>query len=176
MLTFAAAASAAPSGQPKAFSRPPRAADVLPAGYLTMLPPRLGHIVATRRIATYDGGPKRRARLYLIRTSGGYMCSFLIWRGAGGGCNRGSILGGQQVQVGAGQFLAGVAADRVTRIVVVGSRGVRHRVPLSSDQGFIYDCRAYNGCTCAVARVDAYAGSRRVARDYLLGRSCRKKR
>ena len=69
MLLVAAAASAAPSGQLKAFARAAGATDALPMTY--PLPTRFGRIVATRRIATYDGGPKRRARLFLLRTSGG---------------------------------------------------------------------------------------------------------
>jgi hypothetical protein len=81
-----------------------------------------------------------------------------------------------RVVAGAGQFLSGIAANEVTRIVVIGSRGVRHRVPLSADKGFVYDCRAYNGCTCAVSYLDAYAGERRVAHQHWLGTGCGRKR
>jgi hypothetical protein len=53
-----------------------------------------------------------------------------------------------------------VAANAVTRVVLVGVRGARHVVPLSRDNGFVHDCRAYNGCACLIDRVHAYAGTR----------------
>jgi len=78
----------------------------------------------------------------------------------GAGCGR-SLFGSRSfVTAGEGKFLAGVVADEVTRVVVVGSRGVRHVVPLSRDEGFVYDCRAHNGCACLISRIEAYAGSR----------------
>ena len=55
----------------------------------------------------------------------------------------------------------------------VTSQGVRHRVHLSPDNGFIFDCRAYNGCTCVVKWLDAYtAAGRRVAHEDWLAYGC----
>ncbi len=162
---------------PKAFDRPARATDALPAALRTMPPGKFGFFVVSRRVATYDGGSHRRARLYVLRTARGYTCFAVVFRGVGMGCNRGALFAhGQRVDAGAGQLLAGIAANEVTRIVVVGSRGVRHRVPLSADKGFIYDCRAYSGCPCAVSWLDAYAGVRRVHHQSFLAASCRKRR
>ncbi len=177
MLAVAGTALAS-DNSPKAFERPARPTDALPAALRMMPPEKFGFFVVSRRIATYDGGPHRRARLYLLRTARGYTCSALVFRGVGMGCNRGALLVGGRLISGeaAGQLLAGVAANEVTRIVVVGSRGVHHHVPLSPDKGFIYDCRAYNGCPCAVAWLDAYAGERRVAHQDWLGSGCRKRR
>jgi hypothetical protein len=165
----------ASNDSPKAFDRPARPGDAIGSA-LGELPARIGNIVMSRRVATYDGGPHRRGRLYLVRTSRRWTCVFFVWRGTGGGCSPGPLFAVRRVSANAGQFLSGIAADEVTRVVVVGSRGVRHRVPLSPDKGFIYDCRAYNGCTCAVAWLDAYAGERRVAHQDWLGTDCRKRR
>ncbi len=176
-VLFVAGTALASNDSPKAFDRPARATDALPAALRTLPPEKFGFFVVSRRIATYDGGPHRRGRLYVLRTARGYTCVAFVWRGVGMGCNPGSLfVGGQRVSAEAGQFLSGIAADEVTRVVVVGSRGVRHRVPLSPDKGFIYDCRAYNGCPCAVAWLDAYAGERRVAHQDWLGNGCRTRR
>ena len=70
----------------------------------------------------------------------------------------------------AGQFLAGVAADEVTRIVVVvGSKGVRH--------GSRYLSTTASSTTAAptTAWLDAYVGHRRVAHQDWLGLTCRKR-
>ena len=133
-------------------------------------------MIASRLVATYDGGPNRRGRVYIYKTSRGESGYWFVWRGAGGGCSPGPLFERQRVVAGAGQFLAGVAADEVTRIVVVGSRGVRHLVPLSADNGFVYDCRTYNGCPCAVTWLDAYAGDKRVHHQNWLGMGCSRKR
>lgn len=74
------------------------------------------------------------------------------------------------------RLFAGIAANEVTRVVLVGSRGVRHRLQLSSDGGFIYDCRAYNGCACLVARLDAHDDQgKRVTHESWLSPTCRRR-
>jgi hypothetical protein len=55
------------------------------------------------------------------------------------------------------RVLFGAADDSVARVIVVGSQGRRHAVPLSRDGGFIYDCEAYAGCGSVVDHVEAYA-------------------
>jgi len=87
------------------------------------------------------------------------ICTFVFeGGGAGGGCSpAASFFGpGRQVHASASRVLAGVASDRVVRVVVIGSQGVVHEVPLSPDHGFIFNCRAYNGCPCAVSRLQAF--------------------
>src|SRR3954453_13542902 len=175
-VAIAGLAGAGGSVDASAFSRSARASDELPASLKEVACRRAGRVIASRRVATYDGGPNRRGRVYIYKTSRGESGYWFVWRGAGGGCSPGPLFQRQRVVAGAGQFLAGIAADEVTRIVVVGSRGVRHRVPLSADNGFIYDCRTYNGCPCAITWLDAYAGDKRVHHQNWLGMGCSRKR
>jgi hypothetical protein len=55
-----------------------------------------------------------------------------------------------------GRLLSGVAGNEVARIVVVGTHGVRHTVRLTRDKGFIWDCRAWSGCSSVIAEIQAY--------------------
>jgi hypothetical protein len=55
-----------------------------------------------------------------------------------------------------GRLLSGVAANEVARIVVVGTRGVRHTIRPTRDKGFIWDCRAWSGCSSVIAEIQAY--------------------
>ena len=168
---------------PRAFARPATRFDALPPS------PFFKHglrnptgpaekILATRRIAAYTDSRGRRALLYLIRTSK-QICEFTFWRGgAGGGCNdAASFFAGRHVVAGSGHLITGVADDSVTTLVVVGTHGGRHRVTPTSDGGFIYDCRAYSGCTgCVVDHVEAFdSAGQRVEVDRVTGRCTRKR-
>jgi hypothetical protein len=164
--------------EPRAFARPRRATDALPRAIHVPDPARSGameKIIATRRIATYTDGRGRRALLYLVKTPH-QICDFIFWgSGAGGGCNSSTnFFTGGHVAVGSGHLLSGVADDDVASLVVVGSRGVRHPVAVTADGGFIYDCKAYNGCTCVVDHVEAFdAAGAKIESDHVGGR-CRK--
>jgi hypothetical protein len=159
----------------RAFERPASAADRMPTGTVR-LPYR---IVDSRRIATYIAPrrPSRRATLYLLATQGHGLCVFLVQpRSAGGGCGS-DFPATRKIAASEGKFFAGVVANEVARVVIVGTRGVRHVVPLTRDNGFIYDCRAYNGCTCVVAAVEAFsAGGKLVERQDWRSRACRSTR
>jgi hypothetical protein len=160
---------------PQAFLRPRRSSDALPKRGLgsntVPIGPSRERILDTRRIASYTDGRGRQALLYLLRTKSD-ICDFTFWgSGAGGGCGPTSeFFGGRHLVFGTGHLLSGVGDDLVAKVVVVGSRGVRHPVVPSADGGFIYDCKAYNGCACVVDRVEGYdAAGQLVASEALAG-------
>jgi hypothetical protein len=137
----------------RAFDRAKRPTDIVPV--------KLGPMTFTdsRRIATYVDRRGRRATLYVAKTRTG-LCHVLVkWGGASSGCSRpADFLGpGRHISASAGRLFVGVVANEVTRVVIVGSRGVRHPVKVTADGGFIHDCRAYNGCAGLIACVEAYA-------------------
>jgi len=173
-------AAAAASDLPSAFTRAPSAADQLPPTFPGV--PDGGRPYESRRIATLSG-TKREWNVFIFKQKIKKrinVCRFVFTRnqGAGGGCSPSeSFFGpGRQVSAGAGRVLAGVASDRVTRVVVIGSLGVVHEVPLSSDNGFIFNCRAFNGCACVVSRLQAFdrMGRRITNQDWRGSRSCRR--
>lgn len=150
---------------PSAFARPETEADRLPS---TFAMPGEGLPYDSRRIASYKGTKRtwtvyifkqRRRGFYQHKPAQEHICVFVFeGGGAGGGCSpSGSFFGpGRPVNASSSRVLAGVASDQVARIAVVGSRGVVHNVPLSSDHGFVFDCRAYNGCACVISRLQAF--------------------
>lgn len=155
-VTVAAGASAA-TQEPIAFQRPARADDRYTG------PPSTWQIRDSRLVArALVRRPNRvnQARLYLVRRANGMLC--VVLHDAGGGAA--SCTSSSQLARGvslSGRLLAGVVRNEVARVVVVGTRGVRHPVKLTRDKGFIWDCRAWNGCRWVVAAVEAYdaAGS-----------------
>lgn len=172
------ATSTSTGSMPRAFDRPRKATDALPRAIRVPVPARAGAsetIIATRRIASYTDGRGRRALLYLAKTAH-QVCYLTFWRGgAGGGCSPSTnFFGGGHIVVGSSHLLSGVADDDVASLVVVGSRGVRHPVTVTADGGFIYDCKAYNGCTCVVDHVEAFdSAGVKIASDHVGGR-CRR--
>jgi hypothetical protein len=164
---------------PRAFLRPRRSSDALPKhGWGSNTIP-IGtsreRILDTRQIASYTDGRGRQALLYLLQTKS-VICDFTFWgSGAGGGCNPVSeFFGGRHLVFGTGHLLSGVGDDRVAKVVVVGSRGVRHPVVPSADGGFIYDCKAYNGCACVVDRVEGYDSAGQLVASQTLAGCSRK--
>jgi hypothetical protein len=162
VVVLAGTASAAPLADvPSAFLRPAVAADRLPTGFESLRSDRR-RPSDSRRIATYLDGKHRRWSLYIFKqTIRGKqnICVFTLQQGGGGGgCDYSShfFTPGHDVVASSGRVFAGVVSDRVARVVVVGSQGRRHPVKLTTDHGFIYNCRAYNGCSCAVARLQAF--------------------
>jgi hypothetical protein len=154
-LSTSASVFAASPSAPRAFQRPATAEDRLPSRFTALF-----QAIASRRVATYVAPhrPARRAAVFVIRDKNRGWCVLTAQPASvGAGCGRFLFAGGGFITAGEGKFLAGVAANDVTRVVVVGSRGVRHVVP--RDKGFVYDCRAHNGCACLVNRIEAYGGS-----------------
>ena len=137
----------------RAFKRAQRAIDVLPASLRRDL-----RMVESRRVATYRDRRGRSAAVYVARGRGRLCVITLQWNGAGAGCSAAHrfLADAKRIAAVSGRLFAGVAANDVSHVVVVGTRGVRHRVSVTPDGGFIFDCRAYNGCTCVLAAVEAY--------------------
>jgi hypothetical protein len=95
------------------------------------------------------------ARLFLVRRAKGLLCIALLDRDREGTtCASASSL--PTLFLMSGRLLSGVAANNVARIVVVGTQGARHTVPLTRDRGFIWDCRAWSGCSTVIAEIQAY--------------------
>lgn len=155
-LSVAAPLAATP--EPRAFQRPARPADRYAGLH------RSWRITDSRLVAqTVVRRPNRvsTARLYLVRRTNGLLC--LVLRDIGEASSCALSLAPGTVGVAVSRVLAGVAANDVTRVVVLGRQGKRHRVKLTRDQGFIWDCRAYSGCSAVTAGIEAYnRGGRRV--------------
>jgi hypothetical protein len=186
-----ALAASAP-GLPSAFSRPAVGTDQLPARFRGV--PGEGLPYDSRRIATLPGR-KRDWSVFVFKQTVKYrylnpsvrpsICLFIFTSGksgqdVGGGCSPAELFLGPTRHVSAsatGRVLAGVTSDRVVRVVVIGSQGKAHDVPLSADKGFIFNCRAYNGCACVVSRLQAFDkfGNRITNQNWLSpARNCRR--
>jgi hypothetical protein len=150
---------------PSAFDRPATSADRLP---FTLAPAAgEGRPYDSRHVATYAGRTrtwdvfvfKQSRPTFRSTRAVEHVCVFVAdGRSAGGGCSPTPTFFGprRHVVASSGRVLAGVVSDRVARLVVIGSAGRAHRVPLSADDGFVFDCRAYNGCACVLDRVQAF--------------------
>jgi hypothetical protein len=190
-VSSVALAASAP-GLPSAFSRPAVPADRLPRGFQGVFDRGGGLPYDSRRIATLSG-TKRQWSVYIFKQriknrllkSGARprvnVCLFVFTdgQGGGGGCSPTAVFfgAGRQVNASSSRVFAGVATDRVARVVVIGSQGVVHEVPLSPDHGFIFNCRAYDGCACVVSRLQAFdrMGRRITNQDWVGSRSCRRR-
>jgi hypothetical protein len=143
----------------RAFERPATASDVLPRTALGPLPKRFGGIVASRRIATADGF-RGHAALYLVRLKRHYTCLIQLNRGsAGAGCSPSSdfLSATRRVNAGAGNgFFNGVAGNEVARVAFVDQHWRLRPVHLTRDNGFLYVCRARNGCVDVIKAVNGY--------------------
>jgi len=141
----------------RAFARPATKADALPSYLVSFL-----HITASRRVASYvsPGRPARRATVYVARSREKGWCIFTVHSGkTGGSCGPSLFRAGHRITAQEGQFFAGVAANDVARLVVIDVQGTRRAVALSRDNGFVYDCRARNGCSCVVGSVEAFGAT-----------------
>jgi hypothetical protein len=166
-ITGAAHAVAARGGtyaELRAFQRPYQASDRL-SGRIA------ADVSDSRRVQTLRVTSQKLYRLYAAKTRDGRLCIALAH---GGGiataCSyeKAFFARDRRVALLESRVIAGIAANDVARVVVVGARGKRHVVPVSRDGGFIYNCRAYNGCPGLVAAVEAFdAGGRRVSRQTL---------
>jgi hypothetical protein len=100
------------------------------------------------------------AALYLVRLRRNYTCLIQLDHGAaGGGCSpsREFLSRRRRVAAGSGDgFLHGVAANEVVRVAFVDRHGGLHPLRLTRDGGFIYECRARNGCVNVITGVNGY--------------------
>ncbi|MGH9204414.1 MAG: hypothetical protein ACRD2A_24565, partial [Vicinamibacterales bacterium] len=152
---------------PSAFERAPATSDQLPGSFQGI--PGDGRPYDSRRIATLSG-TKRHWSVYIFKQRIKNrllaakprlnICLFVFTdgHGGGGGCSPTALFFGPDgaITASSSRVLAGVASDRVVRLVVVGSQGKRHNVRLSRDKGFIFNCRAFNGCACVISRIQAF--------------------
>ena len=140
----------------RAFQRHAAATDAMPRWSR----PAFGaeRVLASRRVATYADRRRRTSALYVVVTSAERVCVFLVGnRTSGGGCNpRKHLFTRGPVALVEGRYLAGVASNRVRRVVLIGRIGAHHTATLSVDNGFVYDCRAWNGCAGLVVRAKTY--------------------
>jgi hypothetical protein len=176
-LASTSSIAAQSSSELRAFVRAKQATDVLPAWVHVR-----EKVTDSRRIATYVDGRKRPAAVYVLKTADGQLCHLTIstnraGRGGSMGCGpKGSFFPRRQhVAAVSGRLLSGVVRNEVRNIVVVGSRGRRYPVRVTSDGGFIFDCRAWNGCACVVAAIEARDADRRLlsTQTWPIAASCR---
>jgi hypothetical protein len=150
------AASGGASREPAAFQRPARPDDHF-AG------PSRWDVSDSRlvaRVSIRRPSGSNVARLYLVRRTDGMLCIALLDRGGAGSCTKPSAFA-KGISL-SGRLLVGVVPNHVMRLVVVGTRGVRHSVKPTRDRGFIWDCRSWNGCDSVIAAVEAYNGAGRL--------------
>ena len=161
----------------RAFERPKRPADILRGSFT-----RAFEIVDSRRVAVFTDSRGRRSTLYVAKTRT-QLCIVETRSdatgaptGSGGGCSpAAAFFDGRHVAATSGRLFSGVVSNDVARVVIVGSRGVRHQPRLSVDGGFIHTCRAFNGCARLIACVEAYdrQGERLSTQAWLPG-GCRR--
>jgi hypothetical protein len=158
LLVIAAAVAPTAAAQARnpvdPFQRPARPSDRLPRSFDHMLM-RKGGVARSRRIAVYNRN-RHSASLYLVRTSRASLCAILVTEhAAGGGCYAGRHLLPLEAMYGL-HYAAGTVGARVATLLVLGTHGRRHRVPVTDEGGFIYRCRAFSGCTASVRSITAY--------------------
>lgn len=147
------------SGGLEAFQRPAKAGDAVPQWAIGFLANRFGAVVASRRIAAANGF-RGHAALYLVRLKRDFTCLIQVDHGGGGGgCSPSQqfLSSRRRVAPGAGNgFFHGVAGNEIARVGFVDPRGRLHPVRLTPDRGFIYVCRARNGCVDVIKAVNGY--------------------
>ncbi len=155
-------AATAPDGI-RAFQRPATAQDRLPQQNLRWFQQQGTRLLEVREIARYRDGRGRLNRLLVARgvdaEGRSVTCQILVQAyGMGSGCSPSNAFftPGRLVAASGGRLMSGVVAGNVARVEIVGSQGRRHEVALTPDGGFIWNCRAYNGCACVVAELRAY--------------------
>jgi hypothetical protein len=168
--TVSSAHGEAGATEPLALVRAGKPADVLPARFWTP-----GLILTQTRLVAVT--PSRKAKLYLVQTAKGDLCSVLVVasRAGGGGCRAPATFFGRSDAVAgiSGRYFAGIASNRVAQVVIVDRHDARHPLRLSADHGFIVSCNGPDGCACAVAWVDSYdAAGMLIAHDRWLAPRC----
>ena len=147
----------------RAFERPATARDRLPQRNFRWFPQQGTRLLEVREVARYRDGRGRLSRLLVARgvdaEGRSVTCQILLQAyGMGSGCDpsRAFFTPGRLVAASAGRLMSGVVAENVARVEIIGTHGRVHPVALTPDGGFIWNCRAYNGCACVVAELRAY--------------------
>jgi hypothetical protein len=156
VVSPAATETGGASVEPTAFQRPARPDDHYAGPSRWQVSD--SRLVARATVRRPSGSSA--ARLYLVRRTDGVLCIALRDRGTAASCTTPSVFA-KGISL-SGRLLVGVVPNHVMRLVVVGTRGVRHSVKPTRDKGFIWDCRAWNGCAGAVAAVEAYNDAGRL--------------
>jgi hypothetical protein len=153
----------------RAFTRSAVASDALPhKPYASLV------VLRSRRVATYTDRHGRSTSLFVYEAKGRFergaskeqvwFCTLSFSQAAeGGGCAPIQVASSEFVthpldaDWGAipydGEYVWGVAANNVRTAVLTESRGVRHKIALSADNGFIYNC-GVKGCA---GSIDSYS-------------------
>jgi len=167
----------------RAFERPATARDRLPQRNFHWFPQQGTRLLEVREVARYRDGRGRLSRLLVARgldaDGRSVTCQILLQAyGMGSGCgpSRTFFAPGRLVAASAGRLMSGVVARNVARVEIIGPQGRVHPVALTPDGGFIWNCRAYNGCACAVAELRAFDhDGKLVTRQDWRSRSCAKR-
>jgi len=154
LVAATAAAAASPSQTLKAFARPHHAYDNLPAAAKALAP----NVVNSRRVATAVDSKKNQFLVYVTLMKNKQVCSVLVQsKSYSARCTPQPILfqtGRESFSVIKG-LIGGVAANNVTRVVLVGG-SKRKTVPLTTDNGYIFGCPAPSTCASWVKSVVGY--------------------
>ncbi|HET8741424.1 MAG TPA: hypothetical protein VFM41_02285 [Gaiella sp.] len=167
----------------RAFERPATARDRLPQRNFRWFQQQGTRLLEVREVARYREGRGHLRRLLVARgvdaEGRSVTCQILLQAyGMGSGCSpsRTFFAPGRLVAASAGRLLSGIVSGNVARVEIVGTHGRVHSVALTPDGGFIWKCRAYNGCACVVAELRAYdASGRLVTHQNWRSRSCAKR-
>jgi hypothetical protein len=154
LVAATAAAAAGPQQTLKAFQRPHHAYDNLPAAAKDLAP----NVLNSRRVATALDSKRNQFLVYVTLMKNKQVCSVLIQgKSYSARCTPQPILfqtGRESFSVIKG-LVGGVAANDVTRIVLVGG-SKKKAIPLTTDNGYIFGCPAPSTCASWVKTVVGY--------------------
>jgi len=165
----AAAAAGPPGGTLKAFTRPHHPYDNLPAAAKQLIPT----VVNSRRVATaVDSKTKKNQFLvYVTLMKDNKVCSVLVQgKGYSASCTPQPLLfatGRETFSVNKG-LIGGVAANNVTRLVLVGG-SKREAIKLTSDNGYIYGCPSPSTCASWVKTIVGYDAAGKIISHETVG-------
>lgn len=169
-LICAAVAVAATSPPPnlanglKAFKRPARAYDKLPALATALTP----NVVASRRVATAIDAKKHSYFVYVTQMKDKSACIVLIQgKSYSSHCKPVTLLfeAGRETTSSVNGLIGGVAKNDVTKIVLTGA-SKKMTIPLTTDNGYLWGCPAPTSCAKWVRTVLGYnAAGKLVSRE-----------
>jgi len=165
LVSLIAATTAAGAGVPlKAFARPHHSYDNLPPAAKSLLP----EVANSRRVATAIDTKKNQFLVYVTLMKDKRVCSVLVQgKSYSASCTPQPILfttGRHSFSVVKG-LIGGVAANDITRVVLVGSSKSK-AITLTPDNGYIFGCPAPSTFDSWVKTVVGYnAAGKIVSRE-----------